>query len=166
MNWITKVLRIGVLAAGIMFGLDLSAAANLARFPVSVTQHYEDGSFSTFNCPLGFLVDTSPDCTLIVQEGEARVTADFNLLDLGYPYVTQQYKLFGSVKDGNITMSLEVVCSSEDNALHETIDDLHCNVIYELHDDLLIATRVDVRSESTDLSIFKSRSLPDSRNGN
>lgn len=123
------------------------ASANIARIPASITQSYADGDYSKLDCPFGDLGNEST-CRLTIGESGASVSYDLRPLHYGYRFVSQNYKVFGKLRSGNLIVRLEVGCKAEDIDLAKGDDDAECWLSYESNEGVFSPSAVIIKYEN------------------
>ena len=95
-------------------GSVVEAGANIARVPVSVRQSYAGGDYSVIDCRWGFTAPVAEQCALVVVENRRKSVFPIDLERYGYRFMSQDYRIFGNVRDGSFAFVLEVACNDQD----------------------------------------------------
>jgi hypothetical protein len=138
------------------------ASADIARQPVAVTQHYLDGSEATLACPFGARTEFSEPCTFEVREGGVRSRFQFEPLDLGYSFVFRDFWVFGSMKKGDLQLSLDVQCIDSDLSLIFTdskLENSTCKLAFHVVGGKFLAEHVEIAAESNGKFTVRQREL-------
>ena len=138
---------VAFLISALVISGEVSANADIAKFPSSVRQYYPDGTYSEFSCADSIINDRKKmDCVFTYVSNGLSRTYKYEPHLYGYTDEITDYRFFEHKVESTLYLIYEVTCRDEDLALiqNATYETTRCSLILSPSGDRLVPSDVDV----------------------